>query len=294
MSAAPGALQQPPPGRRLLNHAATLVAENNIPGSLGLLDPLESQRVGEYEVLFFASVDGALEEQPIVRAKIGPRSRLVRRSPVVCDFLPHGLHQDPSVRSFTFDGEAELEDFERDFLVRQRVMQLSLKTARTPQAACNSLNEPLSSCPAPRRGFFRRWLFRASILLAMVVSGNVMILMCSDPPTPPEEAAQVAFSNAMRVTLTAGRFIASAGALACQLAMGGGEVVSAPEVRHCATLSEEQELRSCLEAALTVRAEATSLPSWAGTGLESTFGESGINSFDYFVGGAWEAMKQSP
>lgn len=272
-----------------------LSSENNISGSLALLDPLDGQRVGEYEVLFFASVDGALEEQPTVRAKIGPRSRLFRRSALVCDFLPHGLHEDPSVRSFTFGGEAELEDFERDFLVRQRVMQLSLKTARNPQAACNLPNEPQSPrFPAPRRGFLRRWFVRASILLAVAVSGNAMILMWTDPPTPPEEAAQVALINAMHVTLAAGRIIASAGALACHFAMGGGEVVPAPEVRHCATLHEEQELRSCLEAALTVRAEATSLPSWAGSGLESTFGESGISSFDFFVGGSGEATKLSP
>lgn len=113
-------------------------------GVVVLLDPPEKEskvRIGKYELLFYSTSAG--HKDPIQRFDIGPRMSLKRvegggaagdTEPMVTYSLDLGLPGAPAY-AVSFESPAAAEGFSRDFRVRQRLMEVSLKTARSQQTA---------------------------------------------------------------------------------------------------------------------------------------------------------------
>jgi hypothetical protein len=111
-------------------------------GALAILDPFwgsdkeNSQQVGEYELLFYGEEEGTRE--PVKRLSIGPKMSLERqdRKRTTLD-----EEEEPAETftltmmggpgfTITFDSIEVANNFERDFAVRQRLMDVALKTAK--------------------------------------------------------------------------------------------------------------------------------------------------------------------
>lgn len=99
---------------------------------LALVDPVQSDRIGNYELLIFTAAEGLAEsaDNPSVQISITPWSRVTSHAPGVVDIAAHGVKKGPHSYTFQFHAPADAESFVRDFEVRCRVMKLSLRTAR--------------------------------------------------------------------------------------------------------------------------------------------------------------------
>jgi hypothetical protein len=114
-------------------------------GVVVLLDPPEKEskvRIGKYELLFYSTSAG--HKDPIQRFDIGPRMSLKRveddgaagdTEPMVTYSLDLGLPGGAPAYAVSFESPAAGEGFSRDFRVRQRLMEVSLKTARSQRTA---------------------------------------------------------------------------------------------------------------------------------------------------------------
>merc|ERR1719331_2444379 len=108
-----------------------------------LLDPVQCNRIGEYEMQVFAAPEketlqafdisfaGATDmpDAPVIRFSISPSSCIAVPYPSVAEIAAHGV-KGPSSYTLQFHTAAEADAFARDFQVRSRVMKLSLRTAR--------------------------------------------------------------------------------------------------------------------------------------------------------------------
>jgi len=143
-------------------------------GVIALLDPpaRSSERVGNYEILFYGEENGALE--PVARFAIGPRmvlKELPREKAEFDDDEAPAVSfklaiKDGPVHTVTFDDADQAAEFERDFLVRQRVMSLALASA-SRQAATHGRFDNLKK---PFVWFWRRAsvvLLTPSLMLAL-------------------------------------------------------------------------------------------------------------------------------
>lgn len=236
-------------------------------GAAVLLDSQESVRVGTYEMLFYDESYAA----PMLRLPVGPRMRLERQkeaSPDVGGRLSMGTRRSSIGLSgraslgglngpsnffnlvvpgggpwgLSFDLEVDAAGFERDLLVRQRLVAVSLKTSRSWRTV-EELQDELVEMR--RRGFFatmRRLLFQAFIFISISFAVYVGVLYLREPERHPTEHAVAAVDDVGGAVLAAGAWAADFGMATCTLFV---RAIPAADLEKCVGMAEAQEARSC-------------------------------------------------
>lgn len=225
-------------------------------GAAVLLDPPEDTKsVGSYELIFYGEDEGA--QEPVKRFLIGPKMTLTKQAaegededgPAATFAFAAGLQGVPA-HTIAFDSAIVAAAFARDFRVRQRIMELSLKTVKRGRAAdeLRSEIEGLKSQTLSAR--FWRFLCLCVVLLALTTMARVCTLYVKDKGARKPAAY---FADLARDARTAARLsrsaLAGAGSKACELAFGS---VPADDVRRCAALADSSQsvtqVSRCLKA----------------------------------------------
>jgi hypothetical protein len=217
-------------------------------GAMVLLDPEEDSRtVGQYSLLFFGEDEGA--SHPVKSFPIGPGMTLRRREadpedadePAVMFELRTA--RDMPVYEASFDDVATAATFARDFRVRARLMDVSLKTAKGQRA----VNEARGELKDLQRKSFGARLWRFACLLVILLLVAVIAraaMLFQEPGKGPEQIAEQLkkdSANAARVAYTA---VSSAGQKACEL-VGGS--VSTATLQKCLAVGGVSQVRECVE-----------------------------------------------
>jgi len=223
---------------------------------LVLLDPVQSSRVGQYELHVFAATDGALEtaDAPAVQLPIGPSSRIAVPHPALVEVASHGLKDGPNCFSIQFHTAMEADNFARDFHVRSRVMRLSLRTAQNGQGG---------GWVAPRRSpSSHLWsiLWKPVVTCLVLLGGYCLLLSKVDPTQQPVDVVTTALSDVQSVAMYVGFTVAEAsvrvGTAACESITqhsGGSEPELLPELERCLALPENAARISCAEGLVHLR-----------------------------------------
>lgn len=217
-------------------------------GAFVLLDPREEDSrttIGEYALLFFSEDDGAKKE--FKKIPIGPRMSL-KKQPLEDDD-PDGpaaifeLRQGPQVYSLAFDEDDVALAFARDFRVRSRLMDISLKTAKGQHAIGEAHAEMLQmerrSCSA-RLGRFLRLML---LLMWVVVLIRTGLHVRENPGQEPKVYIDWAKQDLMKGVMSAGSHLRSAGSTVCELAVGA---VPASSLERCLQPGGVSQVRECL------------------------------------------------
>jgi len=231
-------------------------------GDAVLLDPPEDSsgraKVGVYELLFFGEEEGVRE--PIKRIQIGPRTTLKRQTQEDDDgpaasFEIAAALQGLGVLTITFDSADTAGAFSRDFRVRQRLMDVSLRTAKHKGAA-EELRSEIQGLKNQR--LITRLLRLACVFLVFSVIGvavRVAVLHRQDGGVGPLMLYlhKVAAEARSLSTLLHARLLA-VGSKVCEVAFNS---VAAADVRRCTMIAETghttvQQLTRCLEVLLPV------------------------------------------
>jgi hypothetical protein len=255
-----GAIQDKYPGRWPLTYAGAQLfgpASNADPAAdmvlLGfgvavLLDPADDGgRVGEYSLLFFGEDEGA--SQAVRTFPIGPRMSLKHAAPdeheddgpaVTFDL---NLGRNLPAHSLAFDEAAVAAAFSRDFRVRSRLMDISLKTAKG-QNAVSEANEELRELRSKSLGA-RLWRTFCLLMLLLVVAivGRVGMLYSQTPGKAPEiymQQVQKDLKHAVHISQT---FVSTAGAEVCKLVAG---TVSSADLKACLEVGGVSQVRECV------------------------------------------------
>jgi len=224
-----------------------------------MLDSQEASRVGTYELLFFVD-DGC--STPMLRLAIGPRLQLHRQSPAMgpgaspasqrrssmgCN-QPTFEISAPGIGPFglVFDLEAEAADFARDFVVRHRLVALSLKTSRGWRMV-EELKDELDDMR--RRGILataQRLLYQAMLLIGISLFIYACVLYSSEPQRSPLDVALLAISDATTAFFSVFGLVADSGAAVC--GTFSSRSISTADLQQCITLPDAFDVRSCAAA----------------------------------------------
>lgn len=222
-------------------------------GVLVLLDPQESGRVGQYELLIYEESNFELA----MRCPIGPRMQItpdaeipeshrrqsrrlsMRAACTVFNFSVNG----EAGWSLAFDESLEAAAFLRDFRVRHKLMALSCKTSSSLETV-SFLRGELSEWQ--RWGVaatLRTWLFQAFVLVLLAVLLHASSLHYLDPERPFIEAAMGALRDASSTATALFGLFQYIGESACQTISRG---IPARAVETCASLPSCGEVRACV------------------------------------------------
>lgn len=236
-------------------------------GAVVLLDPPDAGRVGSYQVFFYE--ESSME--PSLRFAISPRTKLSRQpddgpiagsgqlstasrrltlggweglGPCCCPVAFSLELPGAPGWAITFDSETAA-GFERDFLVRQRLVALSLKTSRGWRTV-GELQEEIMEMR--RHGLFAtlQWLvMQAFVVLSLLLVLYAAVLYSNDPDRPLLDIVTVALQDASATAMNFGESAAEVGASACGLLM---QSVPVAAVGRCVALPDAIETRSCVAA----------------------------------------------
>jgi len=210
-------------------------------GVVVFLDPREANRVGTYEFFFYG--EKCLE--PLARWPVGPHIRMERQPSVrgsAATFLFH-THGEPCC-AISFDTEEEANAFERDFLVRQRLMTLALQVARHKGGIGHK-------SPIFGKVFWslRSLLLPSALVVLVLVAACVVLRLMDDPQRPTADTLEAAVSDSWAAAQSAGRATMDAAgtftAAACDVFTGASGVPTTA-LEQCASSQDEMELRRCL------------------------------------------------
>merc|ERR1719204_617147 len=181
------------------------------------------------------SLDGRMSLAAMRRSSAAPMSAA---SPTSFDIeVPGG-----GPWGISFDNEADAAGFSRDLAVRQRLVQVSLKTSRGWRTI-DELQDELYEMR--RRGLFatmRRLIYQASLLIGISLFIYACALYCADPEKPPTEVVVTALGDAGAAASAAGAWAADLGMAVCGVVV---RAVPAVDVQRCVALAEATEVRSC-------------------------------------------------
>lgn len=225
-------------------------------GAAVLLDPAEDcKSVGCYELLFFGEDEGAKEA--IKRFQIGPKMSLAKQAtdaededgPAAAFALSAGVQGVPA-HSITFESANVAAAFARDFRVRQRLMDMSLKTVKRGHAADALRGEVEGLKRQTLAARLQRLLCFIVLFLALAVGARLASLYAKDKGSRPPAEYVAELGRDARVALQLSRTaVVSVGSKACEAAFGS---VPAVDVRRCAALSDggksATRVARCLEA----------------------------------------------
>lgn len=231
-------------------------------GALVLLDPEDDpNRVGQYSLLFFGEDEGA--SHPVTSFPIGPKMSLTRQKNDVEDsdgpaatfelLAGAGL----PVHSIAFNDAATAAAFARDFRVRSRLMDVSLKTVRGKQAT-NQAREELKELRRQSLGArLRRYMIVLVLLFLLGIVARVGTLYAKTSSKAPEMYVQQVTKDLGNLGQISHSVAMYAGTKVCSLAVGAVAVV---DLQKCIILKQAQ-VRECV-AKLMPSCEAESKSAW--------------------------------
>lgn len=221
-------------------------------GAVVMLDAQDASRVGSYELLFFD--EGYVA--PLLRLPISPRLRLTQLNNALAGGAnsQHRQSMDNMRPSFelttlgggpwglVFDLEVDAAAFARDYVVRQRLVALSLKTSRGWRTVYE-LQDEISEMR--RRGIFvtaQRLLYQSIVLIFISLFVYTCVLYSSDPYRPILDVAVSAISDALSASFSFTGWVADASTSVCGLFM---RAVPTSELQRCMSFPDAIDMRSC-------------------------------------------------
>lgn len=209
-----------------------------------LLDPPSDNSgvIGTYELLFYSFDEGA--QKAACRFTIGPRTRLSQcdedsDGPVSFDFrVTPGVPK----HMLAFEEPAVAATFARDFRVRQRLMELSLKTAK----GMRSVKEARGELEELRRQSLSASVVRlVSFFLMLVCLACVVrfsMLFYTNRTTPPREHAIAVLAEARLLLASFKRETLAMGSSVCERIVGS---VPAADLQRCVSLVSPHQVVEC-------------------------------------------------
>jgi len=223
------------------------------PCTLAMIDPSQSDRVGNYEMQIFALAANAGEtgDVPAVQVSISPFSRIVSPAPAVVEVAAHGVKESAHSYTLRFHAAAGAEAFMRDFQVRSRVMRLSLRTAQQNNGA-------LVGKQGSGRGLcyhLKCFALCATVIGLGLFAMHVSLLAKANPSQEPQDLMVVALGDVQTAALYIGERAleagAQAGAAACKSMTDQCGAVPISQLEQCLTLSESSAKIECTETLVT-------------------------------------------
>eukprot|EP00931_Biecheleriopsis_adriatica_P063921 TRINITY_DN38797_c0_g1_i1.p1 TRINITY_DN38797_c0_g1~~TRINITY_DN38797_c0_g1_i1.p1 ORF type:complete len:442 (+),score=90.93 TRINITY_DN38797_c0_g1_i1:59-1384(+) len=256
-------------------------------GAVALLDPIDTNRVGNFELVFYD--EGSPEA--MLRAGVGARMRLTPQPQedrrlslasrrVSARPLGAGMAFDFSTNghdalAFSFDDEATGDSFLRDLTVRVKLAALSQKTWRGKQAMADLQGEIQTLQSRGLLATLRRWLCQALLVCFILFLLHMGSLYMAEPERPLQDIAEIAFSDAVHVASTATTAARDASSTVCQMA---GGAVSALDLEKCSLLQDSAEIKECING-LTSSARLSNLGNFGSNLGAVNFGAINLNSF---------------
>lgn len=217
-------------------------------GALLMLDPEDSgNKVGSYALHFFSEDDGA--SKPVTTFQFGPKMSL-KRQPVDSedadapaasfDLTPgRGLQ----AHTVSFDDAATAAAFARDFRVRSRLLDVSLKTAQGQRSVDEARNEIRELHQQSLGARLKRFiLLLIALFFVAIVVRAAMLYKLQPGKAPVVYVQQLAkdVRNAASVPQAAARVI---GSQACQYGLGA---VPHASLQQCLSQSSLAIVRDCV------------------------------------------------
>ncbi|CAE8643260.1 unnamed protein product, partial [Polarella glacialis] len=223
-------------------------------GAAVLLDPAEDSKVGTYELLFYGEDEGVSE--PLKRFPIGPKMALKRQDTdsedgegPAASFLLSAFGLPDHTISFEESSTAGM--FARDFRVRQRLLEISLKTAKGQKAAQELRGELQGLRQRSPFAQVCRLLGRFLLVAFVAFMGRLYKHVSDDAvKRQPMEYAHLLGADAWQAVGMSHSAAKNIGMKACAVTLGA---VRPQDVLTCGKLSKVSDMRRCIDS-LTGRA----------------------------------------
>lgn len=214
-------------------------------GAVVLLDPPETNKVGSYELLFYCEDE---DSKPSQTFAISPEMSLTRQDDEEGEGLAASyILKGPSMsaaHSLCFEDGSIAGNFVRDFRVRSRLMDMSLKTVRG-RAAAQDLRKDLESLKQRSLAAQAWTVIRLLLVVAiLLVAARTAHLVSQDSGRPPLEYLVTIgqdIGSALHLSASA---TSAAGAKVCEVAFG---TVDADGLRQCSKEVSAQDMRQCID-----------------------------------------------
>jgi len=204
-------------------------------GTLVLLDPEEScKSIGQYSLHFYGVDEGA--SSAVRSFPIGPKMSLSTKPLDSQDadgpaaMLQLATGRGLPVYTLAFDDAATAASFSRDFRVRSRLMDVSLKTASGKKAVDEARSELRDFQRRSIGARLRQLMFLLFIVILVAAFGRFAQLYAQAP----DKAVDVHFAQVQKDLLSAARigriFFTTAGTQVCRVATGA---VPAADLQAC-------------------------------------------------------------
>eukprot|EP00931_Biecheleriopsis_adriatica_P122652 TRINITY_DN9765_c0_g2_i1.p1 TRINITY_DN9765_c0_g2~~TRINITY_DN9765_c0_g2_i1.p1 ORF type:complete len:404 (+),score=88.20 TRINITY_DN9765_c0_g2_i1:94-1305(+) len=216
-------------------------------GAVALVDPpQDTKSIGNYELWFFSEEEGV--SKPQNRFTLAPKMKLDRQAnegegedAVSLTLNIPGM----PVHTICFEDSDTAQSFSRDFGVRQRLMDVSLMTAKK-QARAENLRGEIEDMR--KHSFVARLVhcFRMLMLIAfLAVIARACFLYVQDAvKKDPREYVNIVSSEAQQVLKMCQASTKAIALQASHLLLG---TVDGEEVRRCSKLSEVLDIRNCID-----------------------------------------------
>jgi|Transcript_18248 hypothetical protein len=211
-------------------------------GAIVLLDPGEGEdKVGRYSLLFFAE-DGVSE--PLKTFSIGPhmlkRMEDEEDGPVACfEFDSPGA----AVHQLAFDALDTALAFARDYRVRAKLIDVSLKTVNRG----NQVREARSKIEELQRNSLGERLksFACTLLMLLMVAVflRVAIMYMQQPDKAPQEYLLIVTTEAFQVFRVLRSLFCQAGSQVCELALG---TIPVAQLQKCVSVGGMSQINECI------------------------------------------------
>ncbi|CAJ1459492.1 unnamed protein product [Effrenium voratum] len=220
-------------------------------GAMVLLDSEVKNKVGNYELLFYCEDEDA--SKPSRSFSISPEMSLARQEDTDEDeegpavsFILKGPTM--AAHSLCFEDKLTAGHFARDFRVRSKLMDMSLKTVRG-RAAAQDLRKDIESLKqrslAARAWTVTRYTLLLAFLLAVARTGQ---LYMQDSGRQPAEYIQVIGSDLWHAVVLFVSTSTAIGAKACEVTFG---TVAGADLRQCTRETSVPAMKRCIDSLLS-------------------------------------------
>lgn len=206
-------------------------------GVVAIMDPQQTDRIGDYEVQIFPALENGTEtaDSPLVQVSISPWSHAAEGAGAAVQIAAHGVREAPHFYTLQFNSGVDARAFLRDFHVRCRVMQLSHRLSR------------LEHGPRRRSGRGPRWLFCRLVATLAFIFVILATRRAVSAPAEPCELALAALTDAGVAAAWLGERVAEVGAAVCSSIDAGRKAVPISQLEGCFALTDLGAKLDCAE-----------------------------------------------
>lgn len=217
-------------------------------GGVALIDPpAQGNVVGTYELLFFSEDDPVKALRPLEKFVIAPGMVLGTQKREEDGAASFTLTTAAAGNMLLFDCASVATGFDRDFRVRQRVMELASKTAKGRQAASNLRGEIED---LKRQTIGARFLRLVATMLTLLVLGSlirVAMLYSEDPRRSGPQYFTVLKHDAVKLGKWSYSTLMTPTAKVCQLLLDADGAIPRVELQNCVSLDSTSQAKRCVE-----------------------------------------------